>query len=203
MNIIKLVYIDDQIDPVISKYLYEYCETIKDITIEYSEIQFDPREGYDAVLRDGRTRSANIIIIDDKLFEDRMVQDGKVTGEEFKLVLKKYQPFTETIVITQNIADEEVETLPKFRPEDNPLASAEDYYRELLPKYLEKATKKVFVYRKLNEKLQNNPNWETVLQEKIINSLKGMDTYDALTKKDIGSLIRAFKDVERLIENGK
>lgn len=200
MNDINLVYIDDQIDPVISKYLYEYS-TKEGNNIKYNEIQFDPRDGFESILRDERTRSANIIIIDDRLFEDRMLQDGKVTGEEFKLVLKKYQPFTETIVITQNKADAEVGTLPKFRPEDDPLASAEDYYQKLLPEYLETAVRKIRVYRRLNEKLQQNSNWGTVLQEKMINSLKGLDTYDALTKEDIDSLVQAFKEVERLIEN--
>lgn len=202
MNDINLVYIDDQIDPVISKYLYEY--SIKEgNNIEYNEIEFDPRNGYESILQDEKTRSANIVIIDDKLFEDRMVQDGKVTGEEFKLVLKKYQPFTETIVITQNEADAEAGTLPKFRPEVDPLASAEDYYQKLLPEYLETAVRKIRVYRRLNEKLQQNSSWGTVLQEKMINSLQGLNTYDALTKGDIDSLVQAFEEVERLIENEK
>lgn len=202
MNKIRLVYIDDQIDPVISKYLYQYSQESRE-ELEYSEILFDPKTGYEEILRSETVRSANIIIIDDKLFEDRMMQEGKVTGEEFKIVLKKYQPFTETIVITQNKADEEVGTLPKFKPEVDPLASAEEYYQELFSVYLEKAIQKIKIYRKLNEKLQQNSNWETVVQERIINSLQGKDTYDALTKADIDSLVHAFQEVERLIDDGK
>ena len=47
-----------------------------------------------------------------------------------------------------------------------------------------------------------NDNWGTIIREKVINSLEGIDTYDELTKTDIDNLIEAFKEVERQIENG-
>ena len=203
MNEIKLVYIDDQIDTVISGSLHQYCKESED-QLEYLEVQFLPQYGYESILVDEKVRTANIIIIDDRLFEERAVpaQNGKVTGEEFKLVLRKYLPFIETIVITQNRSDEELGTLPKYKYDMGRFESAEDYYANLFKTHLKEAIRKVKIYRRLSEKFRQNTNWETVIQEKVINSLQGMDTYDELTKSDIDSLIQAFKEVERQIENG-
>jgi len=100
METLKLLYIDDHPETSLSKYLDKYkspsCE------IEYSDIEFKPDEGYESLINNSDVKSANIIFIDSKLFENRNAIAGKFTGEEFKIILKKYFPFIEVIVITQN-----------------------------------------------------------------------------------------------------
>lgn len=91
METLKLLYIDDHPETSLSKYLDKYkspsCE------IEYSDIEFKPDEGYESLINNSDVKSANIIFIDSKLFENRNAIAGKFTGEEFKIILKKYFPY--------------------------------------------------------------------------------------------------------------
>lgn len=193
MEKFNLLYIDDRPDPSLEKYLdREYHNLHYDI--EYFETTFNPNEGYECLIQDPKVQSANIIFIDSRLFENRTVGNSKFSGEEFKIILRKYYPFIEVIVITQNKADSDVGTISKYDPKCGKTAS--EYYAEYLPPYIEKAIQNILIYRRLAEKLENNKNWEATLKEKIINSLQGIGTYDELTKTDIDQLILAFKDVQ-------
>ena len=90
MEILKILYIDDNPEPSLSKYLDKYKNSSCDI--EYSDIKFNPDEGYESLINNAEGKSANIIFIDSKLFENRTAIAGKFTGEEFKIILKKYFP---------------------------------------------------------------------------------------------------------------
>lgn len=197
MEKFNILYIDDAPESGLERYLdTEY--TNSEYETEYSEIIFNPDKGYESLIRNPRVQSANIIFIDSRLFENRTVVYGKFSGEEFKIILKKYYPFIEVIVITQNEADPLVGTISKYDP--NCGKSASEYYSEHLPAYIEKAIENILVYRRLAEKLEVNNNWEATLKEKIINSLNGVGTYDELTKADIDKLISAFKDIKEKID---
>lgn len=197
MERFNILYIDDAPESGLERYLdTEYTNT--DHEIEYSEIQFNPDDGYESLIRNSKVQTANIIFIDSRLFENRRVASGKFSGEEFKIILKKYYPFIEVIVITQNGADPHVGTISKYDPSCGKPAST--YYAEHLPAYIEKAIDNILVYRRLAEKLEVNSNWETTLKEKIINSLNGVGTYDELTKVDIDNLISAFKEIQEKID---
>ena len=100
MTTLKILYIDDHPEAALSKYLDNYKNS--NCEIEYSDIEFNPDEGYESLINDPDVKSANIIFIDSKLFENRNAIAGKFTGEEFKIILRKYFPFIEVIVITQN-----------------------------------------------------------------------------------------------------
>lgn len=196
MEKFKLLYIDDGPDPSLEKYLdREYHN--EDYDVEYAEITFDPAKGYESLIQDAKVKSANIIFIDSRLFENRTVGNSKFSGEEFKIILRKYYPFIEVIVITQNDADSNVGTIAKYDPKCGKEAS--EYYAETLPSYIQKAIQNILIYRRLAEKLESNENWETILKEKIINSLQGIGAYDELTKTDIDQLIASFKDMQEKI----
>ena len=197
MEKFNLLYIDDGPEPALEKYLdREYHNS--DYDIEYSEITFEPNEGYESLIQDSKVQSANIIFIDSRLFENRTVGNSKFSGEEFKIILRKYYPFIEVIVITQNEADSDAGTISKYDPACGKTAT--EYYAENLPSYIEKAIQNILIYRHLGEKLKSNENWETTLKEKIINSLQGIGTYDELTKTDIDQLILAFKDIQEKLD---
>ena len=194
MDVIKMIYIDDTIDPTLDAYLDQYAPQDEDVEIEFNDVPFDPKDGYEFLLNSPKVREANIILVDDCLFENQTVTSGKITGEEFKIVLRKYFPFIETIVITQNKANPETGTISKYNAQTSGYESANEYYNNTLPKYIEEAIREIKFYRQLGKKLGENANWEPVLKEKIINSLQGLDEYHELTKADIDELIRAFKE---------
>ncbi len=198
----KLLYIDDEIDPLLSEYLDKKLPCSmknKDVNLECNELTFVPTDGFRSLLTDARVLSANIILIDSRLFEDRNAEEGKFSGEEFKIILKKYYPFIDVIVITQNGADEAVDTLPKYNPESG--KQPDDFYDSLLPNYIDKAIDQNRVFRNLAIRLNDNSSWEPMLKEKVIAALEGTENYDDLTKTDIDKLVIAFKDIlERINE---
>lgn len=197
MENFNIVYIDDAPEIGLGRYLDRQYSN-PNYQIEYVEITFTPESGYENLLRDPKVQSANIIFIDSRLFENRTVTSSKFTGEEFKIILKKYYPFIEVIVITQNGADDSMDIISKY--DANPDKTASEYYAELLPERINKAIDNILIYRRLARKLEINANWEAVLKEKIINSLQGIGTYDELTKTDLDHLISAFKELQEKIE---
>lgn len=198
METIKLVYIDDTPDNDLSKYLDRYSSN--DYQFESSEIEFDPTQDYNSLLCNHEVQSANIIIIDSRLFENKTVTGGKFTGEEFKLVLKKFYPFIEVIVITQNEADPELSMVSKYVK--NSAQTGVDYYAKVMPPHIEAAVERIKQYRILADKINHNDSWESLLKEKVLGTLNGTQAYDALTKEDIDTLIGAFKEI-RMSINGR
>lgn len=63
----SLVYIDDNPETALSRYLDEEFKS-DNYEINCSEIIFKPEEGYESLLSDQRVCSANIILIDSVAF---------------------------------------------------------------------------------------------------------------------------------------
>ena len=202
MEEFNLIYIDDTPDTILGRYL-DGLDTIyaeKGYKINYSEIIFKTEDGYNFLLKDERVQTANILIIDSMLFENKTAKDGKFTGEEFKFVLQKFYPFIEVIVISQNELDPGISMLSKYVK--NPRETGRDYYARIIPPYIDEAINNVLQYRILAKKMSDNESWETVLKEKVLGTLRGTQTYDELTKEDIDILIRAFKEIKESINAG-
>ena len=106
MENLKIIYIDDYPETSLSKYLDKYKNS--SCNVESLDIKFNPDAGYESLINNPDVKSANIIFIDSKLFENRTAIAGKFTGEEFKIILKKYFPFIEVIVITTGSCNEEI-----------------------------------------------------------------------------------------------
>lgn len=87
MEQIKILYIDDKPDTDLDKYLDKYYKN-ENYSIEYDLIQFNPNDGYESLLQDTRVQTANVILIDSWLFQNKTAVSGKFTGEEFKMVLQ-------------------------------------------------------------------------------------------------------------------
>ena len=187
METINLVYIDDNPDTTLDKYLdSEYKNS--DFAINYSDIIFNPQDGYEVLLKDHKVQSANVILIDSKLFENANASVGKFSGEEFKI---------ELIIVTQNIQEFDILTISKYS--HNVDMSASQYYASIIPPVLDVAIKNISIYRKIGEKFNTNVSWDNVIQEKIINALKGTAPYDELTKTDIDTVIALFKELQENI----
>lgn len=194
----SLVYIDDKPEIALTKYLDKefYSDEYK---IVCSEIIFKPEEGYESLLSNSKVRSANIVLIDSRLFENRTAVSGKFSGEEFKLVLKKFFPFIEVIVITQNENNSEIFKLAKYDKSCGKTAT--EYYSNLLPNILNSAVANIRQYWLLADLVSKNDSWEEVLKDKVLATLKGSNTYDELTKNDIDILISAFKEIQESLND--
>ena len=194
MREINITYIDDKPDPSLSRYLNEEFLNPQFIKV-YREILFKPADGYESLIRNPLVQTANIIIIDSMLFENNNTVSGNFSGEEFKIILKKYYPFIEVIVITQNEPEESMGTISKYDKSQN--ESASEYYGRVLPGLINDAYSNIERYHSIADKLSENSSLEKYLVEKVVSSLNGTSIYDELTKSDIDKLIAAFQKIEK------
>lgn len=197
MDSIKILYIDDKLDTTLSEYLDKL--QLETYHLEYDELTVGTQEKYIDLLNNSKIKSANIIIIDSKLFEDGNVTT-KFTGEEIKLILNKISPFIEVIIISQNDPEDGISILRKYDSLKD--GEATPFYDNSLRNSILNSVNRIEENRKLIQKIQGNDSFEKVLVEKIENSLNGISHYDELEKSDIDNLISEFKKLEEMI-NGK
>lgn len=199
MEKFNLVYIDDTPDTILGRYLDNLNSIYgrKGYVIKYSEILFKSEDDYNCLLKDERVQTANILIIDSMLFENKTAKDGKFTGEEFKFVLQKFYPFIEVIVISQNGLDPGISMISKYVK--NFQETGPEYYARIIPPCIDAAIDSILQYRILAKKMSGNESWETMLKEKVLGTLCGTQAYDELTKEDIDILIRTFKEIKESI----
>lgn len=195
----NLLYIDDDIDSQLSEYLDKDLKNAlqSDIVLNISEHEFKPAEGYKSLLENPQVATANIILIDSRLFENNSATDGKFSGEEFKIILKKQFPFIEVVVITQNGEDDSVKTIAKFNPKCG--LAAKEYYDYILPDIIKHAIEQVKIYRNLAIRFKSNDSWEPIIKERVLGSLNGTAAYDSLTAADIDKLVLAFQEMSKII----
>ena len=198
MKTINFLYIDDNPESALGQYLDAYYKN-SEFEIVYEEITFIPsKDNYDSLLQDSRVKLANVILIDSKLFENKTALVGKFSGEEFKLVLKKMYPYIEVIIVTQNDVEEGIDMIPKYS--DMGFITSNEYYEEKLAPVLDNSINNIKQYWILADKMRENDIWESIIKEKILGSLQGLETYDLLTKTDIDNLIVEFKKIQESID---
>lgn len=198
---IKIVYIDDQIDEILSRYISEiYCQnkfvkTGMEQTVEkiFEDVKFNGEDGYESLLQDARIRSANIVLIDNHLFEERSAGSGKFSGKQFKVILRKLLPFVEVLIITQDELLAGNNIIHKFSGRHG--ENTDIYYQEHLDCILDAAIEEVLEFETLANDLRQSTDVEKALVDKILQSLQGDDSYDALTKEDIDNLISSFRSL--------
>lgn len=196
MNKLILRYIDDNPELYLDRFLAREL-VIDSYEVDYQSIRFDSKEGYTALLNRQDIQTANVIIIDSKLFENVTFSDKSFSGEELKIILKKIYPFIEVIVITQNEDNIDLGVISKFKSRiSGGRDQAIEYYRDTLQPLIQTAAKNILVYQNIAAKLAENECFDPVIKEKVLNSISGQTIYDDLTKNDIDDLIAAFKEIE-------
>lgn len=204
---IRIVYVDDKIDEIISKFVSQiYCSqqhtmfrSSQVVNKKYTEIQFDATKGYEHLIQDTRIRSANVVLIDNRLFEERAATVGRFSGKQFKVILRKLLPFVEVIIITQDESLIGENVIRKFSNRHG--ESPDEYYMENLAPPLDTAIREVLDFKALADDLAQSSDVEKMLIDKILFSLKGDTSYDSLTKSDIDSLIASFKELKNVCKN--
>lgn len=198
METIKLLYIDDNADPYISQYLYEEYG-YEGVNIEYLQRPFEAEDTYESLLSDKYVHSSDIIIIDSVLFENANLSNQKLTGEEFKIILRKVFPFKEVIVVTQNDIDEDYRVIKKFDTSSG--ENSENFFEKEWKPILDMAVESINLCRKLLNRIEEKNYVEKYFFEEIQQSLQGESGYDKLTVADVDRLIAAFEDIKREYDN--
>lgn len=195
-DVIRIVYIDDNPEPKLTKYLDGPFST--DYSIDSKEVIFFPDDGYRSLLVDSRVKEANIAVIDSKLFENRVPRDGFFTGEEFLIVLRKLFPFIETIIVSQNDLTPGIEYVKKYEYSTD--LTAEEYYDRFLKNHIISAIDNIRRYRYLADLVKDNDSWDELLKDKVLRTLNGYDEYDDLKKEDLDSIISAFRRIQEALD---
>lgn len=191
---IKLVYVDDRIDAILSRYLDEFSSQQVDLNLNYQEVPFSKEDTYEELLRNELVRTANILLIDSRLFEEADAGKEKFTGEEFRIILSRMFPYIEVVVISQNALDVSWSCVEKCKGNRN-YAQAKVHYDGKLKATLEEKVKIIRETRMLIARLENRENIDRALVEKIRNLADGTDEYDELKVSDIDRLVQAFNDL--------
>ena len=203
MKNIRIVYIDDQIDNIIGKYIKEkYCSHTHfkhpNIIKVYEEFEFESEKGYESVLASEKIRRANIILVDYHLYEERLANTGKFSGKQFKAMFRKLFPYVEVILITQDTSLEGSNIIQKFHCSEN--EASDTYYETKMDPILDIAIEKVLEYESHVKDLSENKEIEKFLVEKIVQSFNGDSPYDMLSKKDIDEFITGFQQMRESYE---
>ena len=193
MESVKILYIDDNTDAYITRYL---CEEYRynGVKIECYQRSFESKDTYESLLNDKAVHFADIIIIDSLLFENANLSNQKLTGEEFEIILRKVFPFKEVIVVTQNDIDEDYRVIKKFDTSSG--GNCNSFFEREWKPLLDRAVEKIELCRKLLKRIEEKDYVEKYFFEEIQQSLQGESGYDKLTVADIDRLIVAFEGIK-------
>ena len=195
---IKIMYVDDSIDLAITECLFEFSTNNPDI--EYTEEVFTIEKNYEDLIKIVKEENVNILIIDSKLYTTDS-KGKKYTGEEFRIILKIFFPFIETLVVTQNdISGPEI--IKKYDSEAHKEMKINQYYNQVLIEEIKNKKLKIESSRNLLKKIELNETLDENIIQKLALSLSNDDSYKELKVEDINKLIENFNELKRLIENG-
>lgn len=213
MNV-KVVYVDDVMDDPLSSYLDQHlAEDVARIddargndeeSFSYDEVRYDEGAGLASLLENPLIQESNIAIIDSKLFTTQSAEKGMLTGEEFRVVLRRAFPYIQTFVITQNDdrKRDDLGVLSKYDRNTSDYATPREFYAaELAPK-VAAAVKELRFFKEYG-KDENLQSVDAVYREKIQDSLRGISDYDLLSREDIDDLVARFEQVKELIVNAR
>ena len=195
---IKVLYIDDNVDPYISQYLYDEYN-YKDVNIEYCQRTFESEDTYESLLNDRDVHLADIIIIDSLLFENANLSNQKLSGEEFEIILRKVFPFKEVIVVTQNDIGKEYKVIKKYNTRSGD--SSEQFFEKEWKPILDNAVENVKLYRKILKRIEEKNYVEKYFFEELQQSIQGESEYDKLTVADVDRIITLFEEIKREYDN--
>ena len=189
---ISIVYVDDDIDNNLSRYLGEFCSS--DPHFACSELKFNNTDTYLSLLNNEDIRKSNILLIDSRLFKEADAASNQLSGEVFRVIINKVFPYIEVVVISQNAMDVEWCVVPKCKTARS-YSEFKEYYDKELGPILREKSKKICETRRILASLENKDTVETALLEKLQRSIAGETEYDELKASDIDNMIEAFKEL--------
>lgn len=196
MNKINFLYIDDIIDPHVTGYMNSI--SINDVSFDVNQYKFIPKtDDYRTLLKNQQVLDADLIIIDSMLFENNNVGEVKIAGEEMQLIFQKIFPYKEVLVISQKGKDEKKGIISKLQT--NKVSDYHQFFEEEWKPIIENLVNKIIVTRNIFKQFKLNDNIESVLKEKIQNTIETISKYEDLEKSDIDKCISLFNEIKDTI----
>lgn len=192
MQPVSIVYVDDNIDQSLSRYLDEYCNESAELI--YAEEPFFKEDTYEALLKRESIRTSNILLIDSKLFEEADAGVHRFSGEEFRVILNKLFPYIEVIVISQNTLDIKWDVVEKCKT-NRGYDDAKCFYDKKLKQTLDEKRTTIRETRQIVERLVEGSAVDKALMEKIQKAVNGAVEYDELKASDIDRIVQAFQEL--------
>lgn len=198
---INMMYVDDLIDRGISKCLDKYQS--EKVEIKYIEIEFNAEYNYKKLIEEVQNNNINILVIDSALYLESSEAE-RFTGEQFKVILKKFLPYVETIVISQNKQENTYDIMKKYNKDEvNSKETISEYYTRELYYIINKKIDEILMGREVLTRLKEEKTIDNILLEKISLSLNGEEKYSELKSEDVQNLINSFKELKRLVDGQK
>ena len=199
METIKIVYVDDKLDPYVSKYLSSL--SLDEYLYQKKEIKFSTRDSYKSMLSKQEIRMADILFLDSILFENNAVDGNKLSGEELGFIIKKMFPFKEILVITQYQEKSEFSSLKKYNKTFG--TSSDNFFKQYWEEIILQASHNIVQNRKILERLSSENYVDKMLLEKLESTMSGQVDYENLTKKDVDKLIKSFEEMRKIYEKDR
>ena len=202
---IRLMYIDDDPDLILSNFIYSLESKAflknnnlnENVCISVSEYHLKKDDSFDALIKTIKDNQVNILLIDSKLYEDQSVLN-KITGEAVKLYLKQFLPYIEVIVISSKEIDGNCLTISK--KSENLVKDEKDQYNDTLVPRIVDCVKKVQENLFLAEEMKKGATFDKYISDRIVASLNFNEDYSSITKNDIDNLVDAFKAIQEKID---
>jgi len=208
-EMLKIVYIDDNIDNGLSEWLDEFTKDAQCVfegtdykfeEIDYKSVVFCHNDSFESLVQADDVKYANIILIDSRLFEDADHPREMFTGEDFKLQFQKINPYCEVFVVTQNeIEIQNFNSVRKYSKSGS-LEEMKRYYSKELFGGIKEACRKVCANKKAFEKFRNKRYPDEAIVDILGGMLNGNFEYTQAKKEDIDKLIEKFCEVEELLK---
>lgn len=200
-EIINMMYVDDLIDRGISKCLDKYQS--EKVEVKYIEIEFNDEYNYKKLIEEVQNNNINILVIDSALYLESSEAE-RFTGEQFKVILKKFLPYVETVVISQNKQENTYDIMKKYNKDEvNSKETISEYYTRVLYNIINKKIDEILMGREVLTRLKEEKTIDNILLEKISLSLNGEEKYSELKSEDVQNLINSFKELKRLVDGQK
>lgn len=199
MNTINIMYSDDNLDLAALKCLNELGEKNENLNI--IEDEFTDESNYEILISKIKEKNINILIIDSKLYTVDN-KNKKYTGEEFRIILKHFFPFIETLIITQNDVPGD-DIIKKYDVNENKDITSGEYYDKFLISKIKEKIEKIELSKKLLKEIESKETIDKIIIEKIELSLENDDSYKELKTSDIDKFVKKFIELKKMIENGQ
>lgn len=207
---INIVYIDDEIDPYLTKYLAEEfndksfsndrMNPPREVHLSYDEYSYDPSKNYQSIFAEQGIKNADVIIADHRLYADDGLNAHKFSGSQFFLLAKLLLRHAEVLIITQEKERVGELVLHKYESTDgDDYGNAKEFYSKELREKVNVAIRRVIEERFICGEVSKNTEIEEVLKDRVNQMVLKVESYSELSASDIDRLVHDFKVVKGMI----
>ena len=202
-NSIELIYVDDNPDTSLSRFLDKFQKNLEvedkiksdqdKINFSWKDVPWEEEYSYQDLFKMDIVHDAEIVLIDSGL------SNLSLSGEQIKILFKQFFPFKKVFVLSQqaelitNNFIEKYKTRGKSQDEIN--KERIPWYDERLKPRLLESIKQIHDERRIYSSLQKNQFIDGYQFEKVKDSIQGDSNVELLEKNDIDKLIEIVKEL--------